>query len=220
METITKGIVIKRIDYGETDIIATILGPKKIYSFIAQGIRKPQSKNQYALVLGSLSEFIIFEARLNTKVSKLKKATPIINFDITNSENRLTMLKILHYLEKINTTNLQFFKFLESIWDLWGQGNNYLLLSILINKMLQLNGIYPNYNQCIECQTTENIADFKYHRGGFLCYDHKNEILSLEELQAYFDLNQNWKKYLYNTKPEINQKILKALEMYWKENNF
>lgn len=220
METIVKGIVISVQNYGEFDTIAKIITPKRFFTVLALGTRKDNSKNRFGLILGTYGEFEIFASRLTNRISKLKKANALVSFEITNQENLLNFKEIFFQLNRLENTDPHFFQFLEKIWPLWGKNQNAVLLTKMLNQILHLHGIYPNFNACVECGSVKNIADFKYYKGGFLCLLHKTENLSLEKLHAFYYLNADFEKYLKNTSPKINWEIIGELKNFLDENIF
>jgi DNA repair protein RecO (recombination protein O) len=73
-ESLLKGYLISKINYGIFDEIITILtteGTKCVC--LSKGSRKIMSKNGRNLFLGSFVEAVIFRARHENKVSRLKK---------------------------------------------------------------------------------------------------------------------------------------------------
>ena len=65
MTSISYGIVLKRVDYKENDVILKILtNESQLLSLYARGIKKAQSKNSYACSLLAESEFS-YQAKTN-----------------------------------------------------------------------------------------------------------------------------------------------------------
>ncbi|SYV91732.1 DNA repair protein RecO, partial [Mesomycoplasma hyorhinis] len=83
---IIKGLILQVYEFQEKDLIVKTITNKRIFSFVALGTRKPESKNKFALLESSISELEIFLSRLNNKLSKLKKATTEISLDLNNSK--------------------------------------------------------------------------------------------------------------------------------------
>lgn len=81
-ESIIKGYVVNRIDYQQNDEIITILDENgNRIPVISLGSRKITSKNGRNLFLGNYCEFEIFMARVDNKVSRLKKCNAIVQAD-------------------------------------------------------------------------------------------------------------------------------------------
>lgn len=92
-----KAIVLDSLNYEENDKIITVYSDKfgKL-SFIALGVNKPSSKNNYSLNLFSKSDFEIFKSRTLKSISKLKTGNLIRdNFKITKSYNNYLFASII-----------------------------------------------------------------------------------------------------------------------------
>lgn len=215
-----ESIIIKEDDYQEFDKILKVMTSNKIFTVIALGVRKSFSKNRNGIILGSYSELEIFEARLNNKISKLKKAHLIKNFDILNEENNLIVKELFTYLNKIEkNTQMVFNAYLECLNE-YGKGYNYFIKTYIVSKILRPLGLKVNFEACYECKSNKNLANFSFFEGGFSCKNHAKKILETNLLRSYYFLNISFKKYLDNTSSEKNALIFQNLKNYIDENVF
>jgi DNA repair protein RecO (recombination protein O) len=81
-ETIIKGYLFKKINYGVFDEIISFISPNNHkYSCLSKGSKKIESKNGRNLFLGDFIEFEIFESRSEDKLNRLKKAITVDHED-------------------------------------------------------------------------------------------------------------------------------------------
>ena len=218
MESIITGIVVKRTDIDDFDQIVTLITPDEVISFIALGVRKITSKNRVALQLGNVIEAEIFRARLNGKLSKLKRAVLIKQVDIKESDNANVLLEMIKYLSKIKKSNITLFSSIVKSLDTLGKDFNHQVKTFLVAALLESFGLKQNYSCCVECGRKDLIDDFRFFKGGFLCKHHVYKNRTLEELKAFKNL-KDLDKYK-DTDPVINKKIFKELTLFIKDNEF
>ncbi|AUM62798.1 DNA repair protein RecO [Spiroplasma monobiae] len=145
-------------------------------SFIAPGVNKSNSKNKYSIQTFTLSDFEIFKARREDKLSKLK--TGVIKkeyFKIAQNYNNYVygsiMFKVLDQIEQISSNNYKIFKMLtfclENINDNRNAFLNYLFFLVyLIQETIQPFRI----KGCVRCKkSTFPIVRFEYTENGLLC---------------------------------------------------
>ncbi|AAU14149.1 DNA repair protein RecO [[Mycoplasma] mobile] len=215
-----ESIIIKSENFQEFDVILSVMDFNKIYPIIALGVRKIKSKNRNGVLLGSYSELEFFEARLNNKTSKLKKAHLIKNFDLLNSENLLIVQELFKYINKVNVnTQAVFNSYLECL-DEFGKGNNFFIKTYIVNKTLFSLGLNVNYSFCYKCGTNQKLANFSFFEGGFSCFKHSKNKLNAKILQSIYNLNISFKKYVETTSAETNIFIFNILKNYIDENTF
>jgi len=218
MESIITGVVVKRIDVDDFDQVITLITPKEVLSFIALGVRKITSKNRVALQLGNVIEAEIFRARLNGKLSKLKRAVLVKQVDIKEGDNANVLLEMIRYLSKVKRSTNELFSSIIKSFDNLGQDFNHQVKTFLVASTLHVFGLEQNYHSCVECDRNDLIDDFRFFKGGFLCKHHSYKSRSLEELKAFQNLN-NLEKYK-DTSPLINKKIFSELTLFIKDNEF
>ncbi|WP_027334405.1 DNA repair protein RecO [Mycoplasma elephantis] len=215
-----KGIIVNKINYDEFDMIISLLTNKGVLNFLAKGIRKPNSKNSTNLNIFSIVECEIFLARLDGKISKLKKAIAIKNFDYTNKYN-LSINDDLFFIfkntEYINSDFLQKYElFLSNI----GDNKTNFWLSWLYANSIMIKPIIPAYNHCHICNSNQNLQYFCWHDGGMVCENHTNNKTSEKQLWQYYYLFTNVHKYIENCTIYDNIRILKEIKIFLNNNGY
>ena len=197
---IIKGYIVKRINYQLNDEIITILNENgQLISFISLGSRKITSKNGRNLFLGNYCEFEIFIARIENKLSRLKKC-----YAITQVDWRLANIEPFNLLceciTKTNTIGKINFVFWSKILDLILK-NEYSLKQlnlIIMQKFCILNGINLEVNKCIVCGS-KILKTISFKKHGMVCNIHYNpkteKAYTLEETKLFHYLfNSEYKK--------------------------
>ncbi|WP_339020399.1 DNA repair protein RecO [Spiroplasma endosymbiont of Atherix ibis] len=182
-------------------------------SFIAPGLNKSTSKNRYSIQTFSLSDFEIFKARKEEKISKLK--TGILKkdyFKIAQNYNNYVycsiIFKILDQIEQISHKNYKIFKMLIfSLENINNNKNSFINYLFFITYLIQ-ESIQPlRIKSCVRCKKSPfPIVRFEYSEYGFICTncllpDEKKQPDSFIKLLAninkktiYFNVEQ---KYYY-----------------------
>lgn len=219
-ETIKNGILLSIKPYLENpdhSIIEVLTTSGKI-SMIAQGVNKPESKNKPNLQVGCLIEFTFFKARLNNKISKLKKANLKFQIDLFDYNTSLLVKKIMLYLKQINSHFNLIFKIYNNILPLISIENPAFLLTYFIANTLKCFGIQPSINGCVECQEKNEISDFSFKEGGFLCAKHEIFPKEINYLKSCFYLFLSIGDYIKNVEKNTNQRIYVELLTHLKNN--
>ncbi|ADE19803.1 DNA repair protein RecO C-terminal domain-containing protein [Mycoplasma crocodyli] len=218
-ESIIKGITLKVIETIHPKASILIFTNSGHLSLYAEGIFNTNSKNRSNLILGSLVEVEYFRARLNNKMSKLKKVSILKEVDVTQLFNSLFIQKIIYIFDYITVKN-NLVDIYEKLIDFIGIGRNSHILTILASYILTYNGYEPNFSKCSECGSFKNISDFEFYKGGYLCQNHSKNSISIEELEAYYWLRNDHKKYIEEVTPTINKLIYQKLINHLSEIGF
>ncbi|MBU2591702.1 MAG: DNA repair protein RecO [Nitrospinota bacterium] len=175
----TKAIVLKVIDYGESDCIASFF--TKEYGKI-QGIVK-RVRNKKAKFGASLEPFtlsnIIFFGRENANLYNVNSADIVDPFSV----NRDDYDKLIHsfYLVDLLNTYLSDrdphpslfdlgLETLKSIGEATGRGKTETAINIFQLKFLSESGYAPKMGMCVICGDC-NLTPYGFHpgRGGVIC---------------------------------------------------
>ena len=197
---IIKGYIVKRTNYQLNDEIITILNENgQLIPFISLGSRKITSKNGRNLFLGNYCEFEVFMARIENKLSRLKKCHAITQVDwrLANIE---PFNLLCECITKTNTTGKINFIFWSKIFNLILR-NEYSfkqLNLIIMQKFCILNGIDLEVNKCIVCGS-KILKTISFKKHGMVCNIHYNPKIeksySLEETKLFHYLfNNEYKK--------------------------
>lgn len=212
------GVVIKILDFEDTAQIVTILTGEEIITVMALGVRKLTSKNRVALQLGNIVEAIIFRARLNNKISKLKKAVLLTQAPIQKKDTAKQLMIILQHLNLVKFPHPTLFQKIINAFQHLGTENNQYVKTFVIYNILESIGYKQNINSCIECGDNQRIQGFEFYEGGFTCIEHTVKKRSLDVLKAINALN-NMDEYI-KTPSNIDTDICTELISYIKENTF
>ncbi|CAT05322.1 DNA repair protein RecO [Mesomycoplasma conjunctivae] len=203
-----KGIVIYSQDYKENDQIIKIATPEKIISFIAVGVRKPNSKNRSSLVLATYGEYEIFLSYHVNKLSKLKKGYFIKNLDFQKEY----VIIFWNLISKIWKTSYhgEIFSFLVEAYNIIDNENYLAIYIYLLLKWLGLEGLVANLNSCFYCNNNQRLSHFEFDKG-MQCILHENrkkfykfEAKTLEILYwSAFDIKTFLSKIDFNFVPKI-----------------
>ncbi|QJR44322.1 DNA repair protein RecO [Mycoplasma miroungirhinis] len=218
MEKIYKGIVINKQPYADADEIVTILTPSKKITFVAKGTQKPLSKNRVSLQLLNVIEVEIFEARLVSKISKLKTSTTVISFNLNT--DKIVTIKLLKLL---NALKENFYLVTDICFDLFenfGYGNDFKILLYILNQALYCFGLYPNYKGCVICNRKDQITNFEFYQGGYLCFKHSNVNKDSEYLKSIYFLNKDFDEYQKNFNKFYIREVFNELWQFLEENTY
>ncbi|QHX36807.1 DNA repair protein RecO [Spiroplasma sp. BIUS-1] len=145
-------------------------------SFIAPGVNKSTSKNKYSVQTFSLSDFEIFKARREDKLSKLK--TGVLKkdyFKIAQNYNNYVygsiMFKILDQIDQISNKNYKIYKMLISSLENINNNNNAFINYLFFITYVIQESIQPlRIKGCVRCKkSTFPIVRFEYTEYGFVC---------------------------------------------------
>ncbi|WP_027120342.1 recombination protein O N-terminal domain-containing protein [Mycoplasmopsis lipofaciens] len=219
-EKIEKVILLDINDYSndENAGIITVLGKNGVFSLLAMGINKGNSKNKSNLQVGSLIEIEYFKARLNNKLNKLKKAKLLYEIDYSNKFNLVYVAKATKFLKNFTSNAVNIINTYIETFEFLGKGYNDFLLTYLIANSLYYFGLKPNIESCVECNSPGNLCDFEFYIGGYLCALHAKKQRWTKELKSVYYLFQNLKTYMQICIPQVNNKIYLELLHYLKDN--
>lgn len=220
-EIITKGYLINREDYDFFDEIITFINEfGNLFTCIALGVKKINSKNARNMFFGSLCEFEFFCARDTLKVGKLKKVKLLepnnINLNLNPS---ILFLNECLYLSKLNGKKIYYFY--KEIISLINKSidNESIILYIILN-FIKFSGIRLWLDSCSICKSTK-VSNFSEENYGFVCKkcDYNNELkIDVESLKfIYLVFKKKFsltKEFSYQTKM-----IAIKLMLYFYRNN-
>ena len=202
------GIVIKKTPYNEYNEILTILTKEGKKTLFAPGVRKIESKNRFSINLLDYSEFEIFN---------LKKASLIIQFPFEINELSFRD-ELLFFVNKLPLTNASnFINSYSKLSKLLNQNMDNKIFTYFLYMLLKDEGINPKMDGCVECGNKNHLIDFKFHKGGFLCDNHSNDILGKEKLIALYNLSISFEQFSANTSFAIALDLKRTIIEYISE---
>ncbi|MBN3534433.1 DNA repair protein RecO [Mycoplasma procyoni] len=224
METIIRGIVIKAYDYGEFDQIVTIVTEnfkRHFITFLAQGVRKPISKNRAAILPFTYGEYEIFVSRYSDKVSKLKKGHIISQVDYTKTMQMINQVSEVSFwiskAEKITQKTFESFKYMieKATFENIRKAKTFVLY-----QLLESLGYKQNFKNCVVCGTTKDLRDFQIFNGGFTCKLHTQNFpgRNINELKGFFYLGFDVENYITFATDDANYTLFEEIKHFLKEN--
>ena len=211
------GVVIKKEIFEADNEIITILTRDELLSFIALGTRKITSKNRVALDLGNLISAELFMARLQGRLSKLKKATLVQQPPIKSANTAEIIFEIINKIQWIEKPSTKLFNAFVKSYNHLGQEYNQFVRTFIMYNYLDSLGINPVVDKCIECNRPDRISGFEFYKGGFTCAWHTTKERSLDFLRAIKYLTSDFDKYK-EVNPLIDLEIYNEIIKFMKEN--
>lgn len=169
MNDLIKGIVVNSIDYKENDAIITILTSEygKVALYV-KGYKKITSKNVYATQLFDYSSFL-FDYNPNKSIQILKSANLLKQFsNIKTDYEKIAVASVICEIANAVEDNIYDLIF-EALTKLNDTEQSYLVLNVYLVMMLNLLGISPYVDGCVNCGKTNNIESISIKEGGFIC---------------------------------------------------
>lgn len=197
----TLGIILAIKNHGDNDGVIKVLTQKGLFFLFARGIQKPNSKNKLNIPLLGLVNLEIIKPKIMGKIATLKRAT-LISFFPINPLLQDIFKNVNHFLNFMNNNNLDklietYKLFLNNVEEKPNHSYSLILLSFL-----EQLGHRPNFKSCVECINVDNIIDFEFYKGGFICNLHSSSKKEINFLKSVFWLNKDFNFYKNN----INEK--------------
>ncbi len=181
-----EGIVIKRSDYKDSDVMVDILSKEGRLSFLARGVKKPKSKNASSVSLLAKSDFSLFvgpNGGLSLQEGKILNA-----IDSGDDLEKAAALSIIAELSKKMTSDEEktgeTYSFLSKTLKEMQKGFDPLSATLLyFAYLLKKNGYGLNVCECVRCGSKRKIQGLSYKDGGFVCEE--DLISESEKRDAY-----------------------------------
>ncbi len=223
-----EAIVIRTVDYGETNKIITLLTKERgKVGVMARGAKKPRSQLTAVSQPFIYGSFVIYKG---SGLGTLNQGDPIKSFrkireDLTLASYAMYMAELVDKLTEENQRYLFLFDWLYlSLLKMEEGADPEVLTRIFEMKMMDVAGISPNLNQCVSCGSTETPAAFSIRYGGFLCRSclHKDEHAFPCSTQTSRLLRLFYEMDLYrlgeiSLKKETKQQLKDIIRAYYDE---
>jgi DNA repair protein RecO (recombination protein O) len=174
----TSAIVIKTLDYGESDRIVAFYTPDfgKVKG-IAKGAKKSKRRFSNALELLTLSRLIFFDKRESDLVRiegcDIVDSFPAIREDIRKIAFGCYLVELVDEMTPEREANPDLFNMLKAFLSiLCDSGAEAQILRIFEIRLLSLLGYRPGLDRCLHCdETLEHTGEvfFSVTKGGLLC---------------------------------------------------
>ena len=228
MLTKCEGIVIRSIDYGETNKIITLYTREfgKI-GVMARGAKKPSSRFSAVTQLFHYGTYLFQGSR---GLGQLQQAETIESFRSIREDIFLTAYA--SFIAELLDKGTEERKTSSSLYDLFYLSLRYIdeeydpeiIMNIVELKMLSVFGFAPELNRCVNCGAQDGTFSFSVREGGLLCHrcDHIDPykikispiVVRLLRVLYYMDLNRLG---TISIKEETKQEIRKVLDAYYGE---
>ena len=234
----TKGIVIKRINFGEADRILTILTERlgKIKA-IAKGVRKTKSR-----LAGHLEPFMIIDLQLHEgKTFYIVTGATIVK-DFPKIHDNLEKVSKCFYVGELvdkfleeNHKDREIFELFFAVLKCIEESDGNFWLRVFELKLIEASGFHPELYNCIHCQKKleqennfwDNIeggvicleCQKKYHHGKkvsdqsikFFRYIEKNDIEGIKKLKITQPIEKESEEVLESYIQSIIEREIKSL---------
>lgn len=174
-----EGIVLRAIDYKESDLLVDVLTVEGKESFLARGAKKITSKNSPSLGLLTKATFVV-SISLSGK-GTLKEGAPI---RMMSPKEDLASLFALNFITEVTNAFTQYqtesekkaYRFLDATLSKINEGYDPLSACLIyLSYILKANGSGLDVSECVRCHSKRNIVGVSYQEGGFLCKEHMRQ---------------------------------------------
>lgn len=168
-----EGIIIKSTPFKENDAMITLLSEDNIYSFLAKGVLKANSKNAACVRIYSLVRLCLYKGKDGLN---LRSGTIIDGFSkLTSSLNILLMVKTIGeitnlFLQKEDCKKV-YIALKKSLTLLNESFSPSTVLLLYFAYMLRISGYGVEVDKCVKCSNKSQITSFSYRDGGFICHN-------------------------------------------------
>jgi DNA repair protein RecO (recombination protein O) len=170
----TVGIVLRAIDYGESDRITTVFsGEYGKISLLAKGARKTESRFGAALELLTLSEFVYYHKEGLKIVSQadIIEAYSELKSDYERLVTALRCARLVNRLLEDDHAEERAFLLFRQLLDALSLEEN---LPVLYELAFQLKllaglGLAPTLDRCAVCDRVPKESWFSIEKGGLIC---------------------------------------------------
>lgn len=168
-----EGIVIRTTDYGETNKIITLFTRQsgKI-GVMARGAKKSKSRLSSLGQLFIVGDFLVQSGSgLGTlHQGEIQYSMRSIREDIFKTGYAAYIVELTDKLTEEKKPNPYLYELLYQTLHYINEGIDYEVLTFIYElKMLQVAGIHPHLDGCVQCGNLEGKFAFSIREGGFLC---------------------------------------------------
>lgn len=168
-----EGIVIRTVDYGETNKIVTVFTREfGKTAFMARGAKKPKSPLSAVTQLFSYGYYLYQSGNsLGTlRQGEVTDAFPDLREDIYRTAYAAFIAELLDKLVDEKVPNPFLFESFYQALHYIDEGFDPEVISFIFEtKMLDVAGIRPQLNQCVNCGEEQGPFVFSVREGGLLC---------------------------------------------------
>ncbi|WP_297989293.1 DNA repair protein RecO [Anoxybacillus sp.] len=223
-----EGIVIRTIDYGETNKIVTIFTREwgKVAA-MARGAKKPSSRLSSVTQMFTYGIYLVQKSRGvgSLHQGELLSTMRHIREDIFLTAYASYIVELTDKATEERKPNPYLFELLLQTLTYMNEGLDAEVLTYIYEmKLLPAFGLYPKLDGCAVCGQTEGTFAFSITEGGFLCHrcferdPHRismsSSVLKLLRLFYYVDLSRIGR---IAVKQETKQQLQTIISAYYDE---
>lgn len=223
-----EGIVIRTIDYGESNKIVTLFTREwgKVAA-MAKGAKKPSSRLSAITQLFTYGHYLIQKSQ---GIGSMQQGEVIqtmrgIQEDIFATAYASYIAELTDRATEEKRPNPYLFELLLQTLHYMSEGLDLDILTYIYEmKMLNVLGLYPKLDECVVCKQTEGRFAFSVKEGGFLCdrcYDKdpyhfsiSPSTVKLLRLFYYIDLERLGK---ISVRDETKKELYRVISAYYDE---
>ena len=190
------GIIISVTKYREKDAIINILTKDKVFTVQGRSSFSVTSKTFPLIKLFTKGTFELYKG--NTANFKLKDGN-VEEYYFNYFEDNYFGLVTSNFIEEItvkmlidNEINKYNYILLEKFLDYYSKysKNRYFLVLLYFAKLLKINGISINFDECEVCHKKLNLNKIDFSNGGVICDECDNNItnMSIKSFSLYKSL--------------------------------
>lgn len=177
-----EGLIIRQTPFQDSDMMVTILSKERMYSFLARGVMKIDSKNASSVNLFTYGRYSL----MSGKNGKTLKNAEIIN-SFPNIRKDFIGLATLDYLSEVTNKLIsedkafEFYPYFLKTLELLNSGFDAMTLNLIyLAAALKISGYGLDVDECVICSQTSHINAISYKDGGFICVDCFNPLNHLK----------------------------------------
>ncbi len=173
-------VVLRTWKLGEADRIVSMYGAQsgKIRA-VAKGVRKTRSKFGARLEPISYIDVQCWKGRdldIVTQVESIE-LFPAIKSDLERLRKGLGIVEVIEELVGDSSGDFEIFRLLVRVLRRLEQGDSHYLLSGFLWRLLQVEGLAPQLESCVECgEDGEGLTQFSTSGSGLVCRAHGNSV--------------------------------------------
>ncbi|WP_010270252.1 DNA repair protein RecO [Paenibacillus senegalensis] len=235
----TEGIVIRAIDYGESNkIVSLFTRTSGKISLMVRGAKKVRSRHSAIVQLFTHGDFVIYKGAGmgNLNHAEIIHSYREIREDLHKAAYAAYLMELIERLSTEGEANVTLFEQLLAALDAIKEGKDAAIVTHIMElKLLALAGYYPQLRACVQCSRESSLQAFSAGQGGVLCSSCQSSdpyaqplsgsLLNILQLLQGTDLRR-----LGNTsvKPQTKHQLKTVLRAFldthldarWKSRNF
>lgn len=186
-----EGIILKTIDYGETNKIVTLFS-KNIgkFSAMARGAKKPKSRMAAVTQPFVLGQFFVY---VNKGLSTIRQGEIIDSFRSIRED--IEKVAFTAYITELTDKLLDeklpdayiFDQLLGTLQRIAEEENYEIPVMMYELKLFEKGGFNPTLSHCVQCARKEDLIAFSLGQGGLLCQQcarNDEDLIGLSETQV------------------------------------